>query len=178
MYATKRKFHHLLNSLSANGSSTDLSSTSLSKDKPSLSTEVESQAKRRRVIEPYSGILTSERSAKRLRVPTAPALRVDEGQERDGMGGPPQLPNYAPWDRGQFLERLKTFKHVDRWSVKPSRVNEVQWAKRGWSCVGKERVGCVGGCGREVYIKLEEPDEKSVDEDDECEGRIKEVGGQ
>lgn len=39
---------------------------------------------------------------------------------------------------------------------KPEQINEVQWAKRGWSCVGKERVGCVGGCGKEVVIKLED----------------------
>lgn len=39
---------------------------------------------------------------------------------------------------------------------KPEPINEVQWAKRGWRCVGKERVGCVGGCGKEVVIKLEE----------------------
>lgn len=44
---------------------------------------------------------------------------------------------------------------------KPEIINEVQWAKRGWSCVGKERVGCVGGCGKEVVVKLEE----------DCEGR-------
>ena len=38
---------------------------------------------------------------------------------------------------------------------KPEPINEVQWAKRGWSCVGRERVGCVGGCGKEVVVKLE-----------------------
>jgi len=65
-------------------------------------------------------------------------------------------PNFAPWDRGQFLDRLRTFRHVDKWMSKPEQINEVQWAKRGWSCVGKERVGCVGGCGREVVIKLED----------------------
>ena len=43
---------------------------------------------------------------------------------------------------------------------KPEQVSEVQWAKRGWSCVGKERVGCVGGCGREVVIKLEDDREE------------------
>ena len=67
-----------------------------------------------------------------------------------------KAPNFAPWDRYQFLERLATFRHVDKWIGKPERINEVQWAKRGWTCVGKERVGCVGGCGREVVIKLEE----------------------
>ena len=51
---------------------------------------------------------------------------------------------------------------------KPERINEVQWSKRGWSCVGKERVGCVGGCGKEVVIKLEEP--KRSKEDGEEQG--------
>ncbi len=80
-------------------------------------------------------------------------------------------PNYAPWDRGQFLERLQTYRHVDKWMGKPEKINEVQWAKRGWSCVGKERVGCVGGCGKEVVILFESghedkenPDEHSGEE--------------
>ncbi|KAL9634828.1 MAG: hypothetical protein Q9204_002851 [Flavoplaca sp. TL-2023a] len=38
---------------------------------------------------------------------------------------------------------------------KPNEINEVQWAKRGWTCTGKETVGCVGGCGNEVVISLE-----------------------
>lgn len=38
---------------------------------------------------------------------------------------------------------------------KPERINEVQWAKRGWSCVGRDTVRCVGGCSHEVVIKLE-----------------------
>jgi hypothetical protein len=61
------------------------------------------------------------------------------------------------------LGRLKTFRHVDKWDAKPSKVNEVQWAKRGWQCVGKERVGCVGGCGREVVIKLEGKPRENVE---------------
>jgi len=64
-------------------------------------------------------------------------------------------PNFAPWDRSHFLTRLKTYRHVDKWRGKPEKINEVQWSKRGWSCVGKERVGCVGGCGKEVVILLE-----------------------
>ena len=74
-----------------------------------------------------------------------------------------KTPNFAPWDRGQFLERLKTYRHVDKWTGKPERINEVQWAKRGWSCVGKERVGCVGGCGKEVVIMLESSREDKQD---------------
>jgi len=81
-------------------------------------------------------------------------------------------PNFAPWDRGQFLDRLGTFRHVDKWMSKPEQISEVQWAKRGWSCVGKERVGCVGGCGREVVIKLEDevrdvPEDPTTEESDQ-----------
>ena len=49
---------------------------------------------------------------------------------------------------------------------KPEGINEVQWAKRGWSCVGKERVGCVGGCGKEVVIMLESGREERQDNSD------------
>ena len=60
--------------------------------------------------------------------------------------------------------------------TKPDEINEVEWAKRGWSCVGKERVRCVGGCEKEVVILLEgdarrksatENDEKKDDEEGE-----------
>lgn len=50
---------------------------------------------------------------------------------------------------------------------KPEEINEVQWAERGWSCVGKERVGCVGGCGKEVVIKLEDDREQVEQEEGE-----------
>jgi len=50
---------------------------------------------------------------------------------------------------------------------KQDRISEVEWAKRGWSCVGKERVECVGGCGREVVIKLEsDPEERGTGEEE------------
>lgn len=66
-------------------------------------------------------------------------------------------PSFVPWDRERFLERLETFRRVDRWSPKPPAINEVQWAKRGWICTDLMRVTCVGGCGGSVVVKL--PDE-------------------
>ncbi|EEQ92666.2 uncharacterized protein BDCG_07786 [Blastomyces dermatitidis ER-3] len=78
-----------------------------------------------------------------------------------------QRPNFVPWDRERFLERLETFRRVDRWSPKPAAINEVQWAKRGWSCVDVMRVECVGGCGRAVVVKLpEEVDDVGDDDTD------------
>ena len=87
-----------------------------------------------------------------------------------------KAPNFAPWDRGQFLERLATFRHVDKWMGKPDKINEVQWAKRGWTCVGRERVGCMGGCGKEVVIKLEE--DHDVEEKDKDAGDVQKENGE
>jgi len=66
-------------------------------------------------------------------------------------------PSFVPWDRERFLERLETFRRVDRWSPKPTAVSEVAWAKQGWICTDVSRVTCVGGCGGSVVVKL--PDE-------------------
>jgi hypothetical protein len=66
-------------------------------------------------------------------------------------------PSFVPWDRERFLERLETFRRVDRWSPKPAAISEVEWAKRGWICTDVSRVSCVGGCGGSVVVKL--PDE-------------------
>lgn len=100
--------------------------------------------------------------------PAAATMDVDRGP-----------PNFAPWDREQFLKRLKTYRHVDKWMGKPEEINEVRWAKRGWSCAGKERVGCVGGCGKEVVITLESsredkenvheatPEQEAIEEDED-----------
>ena len=71
-------------------------------------------------------------------------------------------PNFTPWDREDFLARLKTFRNPHYWMTKPDKVNEVQWAKRGWSCVGLDTVSC--RCGKEVVMKLES-DQPSVRED-------------
>ncbi len=156
MYAAKRKFHHLLDSLSGEGPASakggethDAAAT--------MPVESGSQPKHRRgpsyrprpalqgsthpeVVRP-----SSTRTVQKSRTsPTSSLVSFKTGE----------MPNYAPWSREQFLDRLKTFRDVGSWSPKPDRVNEVQWAKRGWQCVGRECVGCVGGCERHVCIKL------------------------
>ena len=65
------------------------------------------------------------------------------------------IPNFAPWSQETFLERLKTFQKVRDWHPKPEVINEVHWAKRGWSCVDLNTVACKGGCERRVVVKLD-----------------------
>lgn len=62
-------------------------------------------------------------------------------------------PKYSPADREQLLKRLATFQELTDWTPKPDKVNEVEWAKRGWVCQGKERVRCTL-CNKELVVKL------------------------
>ena len=67
-----------------------------------------------------------------------------------------KTPNYAPWSHDQFLARLKTFADVRTWTPKPPAVGEVEWAKRGWVVVGKDMVGCKGGCEKRLVVRVAE----------------------
>ncbi|KAK4135001.1 zf-C3HC-domain-containing protein [Trichocladium antarcticum] len=70
-----------------------------------------------------------------------------------GKDGPPSLPKYCPGDREQLVRRLATFQEMTDWTPKPDRVNEIEWAKRGWVCRGKERVRCTL-CGHELVVRV------------------------
>ncbi|KAF7586423.1 hypothetical protein BBP40_008912 [Aspergillus hancockii] len=83
-------------------------------------------------------------------------LKVARPSSRDPSVSSSARPSYVPWDRERFLERLETFRRVDRWSPKPSAIYELEWAKRGWICTDVSRVTCVGGCGGSVVVKLPE----------------------
>ncbi|ROW08433.1 hypothetical protein VMCG_03121 [Cytospora schulzeri] len=62
-------------------------------------------------------------------------------------------PKYCPGDREELLKRLASFQELTDWTPKPDPVNEVEWAKRGWICQGKERVRCTL-CNKELVVKL------------------------
>lgn len=64
-----------------------------------------------------------------------------------------QQPKYSPADREQLLRRLASFQELTDWTPKPDKVNEIEWAKRGWVCQGKERVRCTL-CNKELVVKL------------------------
>ena len=70
-----------------------------------------------------------------------------------GKEGSLSPPKYCPGDRDQLLRRLATFQELTDWTPKPDRVNEVEWAKRGWVCRGKERVKCTL-CSRELVVRV------------------------
>ena len=71
--------------------------------------------------------------------------------------------NFQPYSQEQFLERLKTFANVKKWTNKPDAIGEVEWAKRGWSCDLWNTVACKGGCEQRVAVRLR-PKRKDADE--------------
>ena len=165
---TKRKFHRILDSIS-NASSTSLATTSNHErhnaSTTTLPATMDPPAKKPRIARPASAYISPCARILISQSPTlnAPAATAKQPSPIATMNDERRTPNFAPWDRGRFLERLKTYRHVDKWMGKPERINEVQWAKRGWSCVGKDRVGCVGGCGKELVINLESGREERLD---------------
>lgn len=140
----KRKFHRVLESLtkpSTPDSATKSSATTKDRSAP------DSSLKRPRLGTQADGELATARKA---------ILKVTRSGSRGSSTSSPR-PTFVPWDRERFLERLETFRRVDWWSPKPTAINEVEWAKRGWVCTDVSRVTCAGACGGSVVVKL--PDE-------------------
>ncbi|KAL3479928.1 C3HC zinc finger-like-domain-containing protein [Aspergillus californicus] len=139
----KRKFHRVLESLTKPSTTDSAQPSALSS-----TAEHAPSAKKARLSGRDDSLLSSVR--KDILKITRPASRASSVSSQS-------RPSFVPWDRERFLERLETFRRVDRWSPKAPAVNEVEWAKRGWICTDVARVTCVGGCGGSVVVKI--PDE-------------------
>ncbi|KAF3907965.1 hypothetical protein ABW21_db0208026 [Orbilia brochopaga] len=124
----------------------------------------ESIRKRRRIERELARSKAAAASAMTQDAPRPETPRTDSraSSVTPGRGSSPKpikvaAAKYAPWDRGDFLQRLETFRSVSSWSTKPERINEVAWAKRGWVCMpnGKNRVRCTSHCGGELVVKVD-----------------------
>lgn len=147
--AKKRKFHRVLESLSK-----PTTPDNAPKAAPGASTTTQDR-------------LAANLSIKKVRLSsndesTLPAVqnslnKIYRPAHQIASANSNKRPTFVPWDRDRFLERLETFRRVDRWTSKPAPINEVQWAKHGWICTDVMRVTCVSECGGAVVVKL--PDE-------------------
>ncbi|KAJ5595094.1 uncharacterized protein N7459_001302 [Penicillium hispanicum] len=148
----KRKFHRVLESISKPSTSDNVSKTSSSLTAtPSTARDrlpANLSIKKVRLNSSENSDLASVRNS---------ILKTPRSTNRTASASSTKRPTFAPWDRESFLERLETFRRVDRWTSKPSPINEVQWSKRGWICTDVMRVSCISGCGGSVVVKL--PDE-------------------
>ncbi|RJE27504.1 hypothetical protein PHISCL_00090 [Aspergillus sclerotialis] len=142
----KRKFHRILDSLSKPSQSPEPSKSAATA--PATRERMANLSIKKVRLSDGDDELSSVRNS---------ILKINRPDSRVVSTSSTSRPSFVPWDRERFLERLETFRRVDRWSPKPSGVNEVAWAKRGWICTDVSRVTCVGGCGGSVVVKL--PDE-------------------
>ncbi|KAL1976179.1 hypothetical protein VTN31DRAFT_2461 [Thermomyces dupontii] len=163
----KRKFHRVLDSLS----------------KPPAPSHATTKKTQDPIMAARERLIPATETIKRVRGGDDPLDKVTTRTTvsriiRSTTGGSVR-PNFVPWDRDRFLERLESFRPVTRWSPKPAPINEVEWAKRGWSCTDYMRITCVGGCGSSVVVKLpdevedfEELDEEKLRERQEVRAKV------
>ncbi|CAO2655656.1 Nn.00g044590.m01.CDS01 [Neocucurbitaria sp. VM-36] len=168
---TKRKFHKLLDNLTASTSTTSLASTLQESNvsTTSLSQPGTPEPPNKR---PRSSNLSMERerniSAGQERIRTLKEQLLTPRREgtikvvgkkqapttATTTTTPRKTPNFQPYSQEHFLGRLKTFADVKKWTTKPDSISEVEWAKRGWTCDTWNTVACKGGCEKRVAVKL------------------------
>jgi len=154
MNATKRKFNALINGL-GNKSTTSLNSQEhiVLPEESRLEVNGDQTTKKRRLVPRVSANTRMSTQKASLLPPSMASNMHNKSLSTTSSVVVDQPPTYAPWDRNAFLERLKTFSNLTDWTDKPPRVNEVEWAKRGWVCKGFERVRCCS-CNVELLVKL------------------------
>ncbi|ERN07763.1 uncharacterized protein LOC18435993 [Amborella trichopoda] len=77
-------------------------------------------------------------------------LQLHSRSSKDALNGASSPPLCRPWDRGDFLRRLSTFKAVT-WFAKPKIVNPVNCARRGWINVERDTIACEA-CGARLLF--------------------------
>ncbi|XP_059661638.1 uncharacterized protein LOC132307790 [Cornus florida] len=79
-----------------------------------------------------------------------PNSMVERLQKSLVSGGSIQTPLCRPWDRGDLLKRLATFKSMT-WFAKPKVVSAVNCARRGWVSVDVDTIACES-CGARLFF--------------------------
>lgn len=171
----KRKFASLIQGISTRPSSTapEADAESIENSDPSsiMANDLELLTKKRRTIEPRVSTPSRYRTLQNDRTPptTGPTtisnVTLRKWTPNGSVPSPARdaQPKYCPGDREQLIKRLASFQELTDWTPKPDPVNEVEWAKRGWVCHGKELVRCIL-CNKELIVKLnrKEVDGKEV----------------
>ncbi|KAJ4318518.1 hypothetical protein N0V94_004373 [Neodidymelliopsis sp. IMI 364377] len=174
---TKRKFHKLLDNLTASTSTTSLTSTLYESSRNASTASLpqagspeppnkrprSSEASMERQRQISAGQARIQALKDQLLTPKRKGtMRVVGTQSQQTASAPRKAPNFQPYSQDMFLGRLKTFADVKKWTTKPDAISEVEWAKRGWSCDTWNTVACKGGCEQRVAVKLR-PKRKAAD---------------
>ncbi|KAK2014285.1 zf-C3HC-domain-containing protein [Colletotrichum eremochloae] len=141
-----------------NSTTTTMATTTTVNNKPSMSVDEDILLKRRRLQALTEKNAATMRSSPSIRA-TGPGTTVTNIVLRKWTPNPSKetevkvVSKFAPSDRSELLKRLASFQEITDWTPKPDAVNEIEWAKRGWVCQGKDRVRCTL-CNKELVVKL------------------------
>ncbi|GKT57757.1 C3HC zinc finger domain-containing protein [Colletotrichum tofieldiae] len=182
MNATKRKFNALIQGMGRSSASTKSddspslpaesprpstaslqptntnSSTTTTNNKPSMSIDEDILLKRRRLQALTEKNAAAIKSSPSIRA-TGPGTTITNVVLKKWTPNSSKetevkvISKFAPSDRSELLKRLASFQEITDWTPKPDAVNEIEWAKRGWVCQGKDRVRCTL-CNKELVVKL------------------------
>lgn len=119
---------------------------------PVSSLTAELLSKRRRTAVPNSPVEADENESTIRTIVSNVTVKTWSPRRTASGAVAREPPRYCPSDRDQLIRRLSTFQELTEWTPKPDKVNEIEWAKRGWVCVGKERVRCTL-CHKELVVK-------------------------
>ncbi|KAK4775297.1 hypothetical protein SAY86_010232 [Trapa natans] len=81
-----------------------------------------------------------------------PKMGLDDTEEGKPSAGISQAPLCRPWDRGDLIRRLSTFKSMT-WFAKPKVVSAVNCARRGWVNVDMDTIACEA-CGARIFFSI------------------------
>ncbi|KAK9770071.1 putative C3HC zinc finger-like-domain-containing protein [Seiridium cardinale] len=145
---------------SAPQASTDMAATTTTAAAPLSSISADFLAKRRR-MGALGSVTGNESAAGKMTIKNITLKKWTPAGKEDKSAGSSKLglPKYCPGDREQLIRRLGTFQELTQWTPKPDKVNEIEWAKRGWVCRGKETVQCTL-CHKELVVNMKK---KEVD---------------
>jgi hypothetical protein len=160
---TKRKFYKALDTFTTNSQvslAPAASGNSTSTKRPATAAAAFDEARERASKRLRHSTSSSSLPQKAYNTPATAARKESNGSRSKDP------PNFSPWSHETFLARLKTFSSVSLWHPKPEAISEVEWAKRGWVCLGVNTVACKGGCERRVVVSLDPVKKARAEEDD------------
>ncbi|KAK7942438.1 uncharacterized protein PG986_011551 [Apiospora aurea] len=140
--------------------SAESAATSTSTRAPVSALTAELLSKRRRTGVPGSKPVNEPGATIRTLVSNVTVRKSTSKATENSFSNEP--PRYCPSDRSQLIKRLGTFQELTEWTPKPDKVNEIEWAKRGWICSGKETVRC-SLCNKELVVNTSKRDSEGKD---------------
>ncbi|CAH2036198.1 unnamed protein product [Thlaspi arvense] len=133
---SEKRFHQIMEKLfTPSKSQFPSSSTSSSVEQQSRGKKRSNPSSALALVEPKTVLATIDRSSSALKVPA-------------GTSSPSGL--CRPWDRGDLMRRLATFKSMT-WFAKPQVISAVNCARRGWVNVDTDTIACES-CGAHLYF--------------------------